>query len=289
MTTPTDPLRSLTDGSFRFQMALRPGEGGPFFAPTLHHGEVMAERRLLLATRASLYAAALPATGESLIATAGMVRAWLAESGSPAAPLPPPPAEDDPTALTAWCVRAGGTWEPDWVVLRRDEDGVFRLSAGVVCFPSGWSLADKVGRPLDEIHAPVPGLNAALGRQINTFLDRLKPGAVWLRDNWGLSADSALNHHPSLHLRPLTHEARLTATWLRYEEQLLARLPGSRDVLFGIRVGRVRLAEILPFPEVVHRLTTALRTMPEDVAAYKGIATARESLLRQLEALSPSG
>jgi len=283
MPSPTDPLRSLTDGSFRFQMSLRPGEGAPFFAPTPHHGEVMAERRTLLAAQAPRYAAAQPGTAGLLQATARLVREWTGGDDG----LPPVPAAGDAAALGDWCAQAGRCWEPDWVVMPRGEDGVYRLAAGCVCFPSGWALEDKLGRPLEEIHDPVPGLNAALGRQIHVFLERLKPGAVWWRDNWGLSADSALNHHPSLHLRPLTADARLTATWLRYEEQLLARLPESQDLLFGIRVGRVRLAEILPYPEVTRRLAEALRSMPDDVATYKGIAPARASLLAQLDAVIP--
>lgn len=287
MPSPTDPLRSLTDGSFRFQMALRPGEGAPFFAPTPHHGEVMAERRAQLAAHPALYATALPGCAPTLAAAAALVQGWMAEAGCPLPSLPPPPPNDDPIGLSAWCAQAGASWEPDWVILHRGADAAYRLVAGAVCFPSGWALLDKIGRPLDEIHGPVPGLNPLLSRQIHVFLDRLKPGAVWWRDNWGLSADSALNHHPSLHLRPLTPEAPLTTTWLRYEEQLLARLPGFQDILFGIRVGRVRLSEILPFPEVTRRLAEALRTMPEDVAAYKGIAPARASLLRQLDAVSP--
>lgn len=282
MPSPTDPLRSLTDGSFRFQMALRPGEGPPFFAPTPHHGEVMAERRALLTPQPNAYAAALPDTAPVLRATASLVQQWLAEAGTADPTLPPGPESDTPVDLARWCARAGSTWEPDWVVLSPDTESGSALLAGAVCFPSGWALLDKLGRPLHDVHAPVPGLNPALGRQITVFLDRLKPGAVWLRDNWGLSADSALNHHPSVPLRRLDSQAQLTATWLRYEEQLLCRLPDNSGILFAIRVGRVRLSEILPFPEVTRRLTTALRTMPEDVAAYKGIAVARASLLQQL-------
>jgi hypothetical protein len=286
MPSPTDPLRSLTDGPFRFQMALRPGPGAPFFCPTPHHAEVMAERKSLLSTHPHLYAASLTGTSELLNAAAALVHHWTSDTDSAPAPRPPAPHQATAATLAAWCAETGAAWEPDWVVLRRDPDATYRLVAGVVCFPSGWALDEKMGRPLDEIHAPVPGLNHALSRQIHTFLERLKPGAAWWRDNWGLSAVSARNHHPSIHQRPLAETASLSDTWLRYEEQLLAQLPGSQDVLFGIRVGRVRLAEILPFPEVTRRLAHALRTMPEDVAAYKGIALARPTLLRQLQTVA---
>lgn len=246
----------------------------------------MAQRRALLAAQPSVFAAAVPQAPRSLLeSAAALVQGWLTVPGfAPPPALPPVPTAGDPSlTLEAWCAEAGRYWEPDWVILERGEDAVYRLVAGCVCFPSGWALRDKIGQSLDAIHAPVPGLNESLGRQIHTFLDRLKPGGIWWRDNWGLSADSALNHHPSLLLRPLTAETPLSTTWLRYEEQLLARLPGSRDVLFGIRVGRVRLTEILPFPAVTGRLVEALKSMPEDVAVYKGIAPARASLLRQLQ------
>ncbi|MFN0130607.1 MAG: heme-dependent oxidative N-demethylase subunit alpha family protein [Verrucomicrobiales bacterium] len=285
MPSPTDPIRSLTDGSFRFQMALRPGEGAPFFAPTPLHGEVMGERRSLLRSRPDLYAASLPGCAHLLNATATLIARWLVQAQAPAGTLPPAEPDSNPAALHQWCADAGCVWEPDWVILQPDRDAAYRLVAGAVCFPSGWALTEKLGQPLDTIHQPVPGLNQSLGRPIHVFLARLQPGAVWWRDNWGLAADSALNHHPSLHLRSLTDDTPLTAVWLRYEEQLLTLIPESSSILFGIRVGRVRLSQILPFPEVTRRLIEALRSMPEDVAIYKGIAFARTSLLRQLESV----
>ena len=36
-------------------------------------------------------------------------------------------------------------------------DGLYRLIGGVLCFPSSWVLRDKLGRPISEVHGPVPG------------------------------------------------------------------------------------------------------------------------------------
>jgi len=287
MPTTPDPLRSLTTGTFRFQMALRPGDGSRFFAPGAGHAAVMAERRALLAQAAGSYAAALPGTAALLNATAALVHQWLTQTHHPDPPPPPAPLSGDAGTLAAWCAETGGRWEPDWVVLRRGEDAAYRLVAGAVCFPSGWSLPEKLGQPLDTIHAPVPGLNRSLGPPIHQFLERLKPDTVWWRDNWGLSADPALNHHPSVPRHRLTAAAHLSTTWLRREDQLLARLPGTPDILFGIRVSSVRLDEVTLTPEVTRRLADSLRSMPEDVATYKGIAPARDALVRELEAALP--
>ena len=282
-----DPLRSLARGDFRFRMALRPGDGSDFFAPGVEYADVIAERRGLLAQTPDRYAAALPGTAGLLKATTELVSRWLSQSRCPLTDhrithRPPPPPDGEARALTAWCAETGGHWEPDWVVLRRGEDAAYRLVAGVVCFPSGWSLPEKLGRPLDEIHDPVPGLNRSLGRPIHMFLERLPPDTVWWRDNWGMSADPALNHHPSIPRPRLTATARLTTTWLRREDQLLTRLPGSSDILFGIRVSVQRLDAMVSSPEEAGLLADALRSLPNDVADYKGISPARDALLREL-------
>ncbi|MEY4090242.1 MAG: hypothetical protein RJB55_2513, partial [Verrucomicrobiota bacterium] len=44
-----------------------------------------------------------------------------------------------------------------------------------LCFPTSWSLEEKIGRGLEEIHGPVPGLNAALGPSIHQVLGRHTP------------------------------------------------------------------------------------------------------------------
>jgi len=170
--------------------------------------------------------------------------------------------------------------------LRPDADGVFQVVAGVVCFPSLWSLPEKAGRPIHEVHGPVPGLNAAVGRQIDTFLGRLAVGDEWERENWGLSADDALDHHPR-HPRPaLTGAATLDSTWLRRERQLFARLPGG-GLVFGIRVSAHRLDRLCAsHPDLAPRIARALETMPEPVAAYKSVTHARAEIARRLRSLA---
>ncbi|MEZ5865467.1 MAG: DUF3445 domain-containing protein [Geminicoccaceae bacterium] len=45
----------------------------------------------------------------------------------------------------------------------------YRLVGAFVAFPSRWSLAEKIGRPMPAIHAPVPGLEAAIGGPVGLF------------------------------------------------------------------------------------------------------------------------
>lgn len=173
-------------------------------------------------------------------------------------------------------------WEPDFLLLKPDAAGDFRLVGGAVCFPSSWIPAEKLGLTIDEIHAPVPTVNAELGARIRTFLSRLPPGAVFERENWGLAAVPEMNMHPHRKLPRLTAETPLAEVSLRLEEQAFYALPESRGVLFLIRLTVHPLAALLADLEIRAGFARQLATMPEEIAAYKGLADARPSLLKQI-------
>ncbi len=174
-------------------------------------------------------------------------------------------------------------WEPDLLLLRRDASGHFRLVAGAVCFPSAWDLREKVGKTVDAIHAGVPTLNATLGSRIRAFLDRLPAGQTFERDNWGLAAHGERNAHPDRALPRLTADATLDTTWLRLEHQAFRALPQSGGLLFAIHLTVHPLGRVLQTPGARDRLARQLRSMPDPIAAYKGILPARDPLVRQLE------
>ena len=76
----------------------------------------------------------------------------------------------------------------------------------------------------------------------------------------------------------------LAEVWLRVEQQALVALPESAGVLFGIRITMHPLAEVKRDVVASERLARALRTMPEPVARYKGLAAARGQILEWLDA-----
>lgn len=200
----------------------------------------------------------------------------LREAGALFPDLPTAPSDAD--ALKELSRR----WEPDLLLLRRDPLGQFRLVAGAVCFPSAWDPREKVGKTVDAIHAGVPTLNATLGTRINAFLDRLPPGQTFERDNWGMAAHSQRNAHPDRALPRLTDDATLETTWLRLEHQAFRALPDSGGLLFAIHLTVHPLASVLRPPGARDRLARQLRSMPDPIAAYKGILPARDRLLHQL-------
>ena len=251
--------RLLRDGAFEFQMGLRRGDDA-FFQNNAESRAVLAERRRWFAREPERYAACEP-DGSAALAE------WLAFVHA----MNPGIAADSLVAL-------GETWEPDFLLLRQDEAGEFRLVAGCVCFPSHWALREKIGHPLAAIHAPVPTLNATLGAKIDSFLTRLRVGETWERWNWGLAATAELNDHPARGNARLGAAATLDACWFRAEHQAFRLLPETGSVLFAIRIEIVPLIEIAADRALALRLAGALLSMSPEIAAYKGVAAARERI-----------
>lgn len=264
------------DEDYRFHMGLRRGAPGEYFRAGAERAELCAERQRWLQQSPSTYSALLPA-GEPLLAeTIRLAREWNNLSSEQMEQLAGAPNAHDR------CVQLGGMWEPDFLLLQADAAGEFQLVGGCVCFPSSWSLAEKIGHPMASIHGPVPGLNASLGRSIDTFLVRLTPGSAWLRQNWGLSRSPERNQHPARLLPRLDATVDPSELWLRVEEQALVALPQSRGVLFTIRIRTEPLAAVRAERDAASRLARALRSMSPEVAAYKGLAAARERIIQLL-------
>ena len=254
-------------------MRFQRGKVGDSFNPWHEPANVLDQRRHWLRHEPDVYSALLPDGAPLLEEFIEQSRRWNFDP-----PLPSTGA--DPLAT----LRAiGESLEPDFLLLKPDEAGAMKLLAGCVCFPSSWSLGEKIGRPLDFIHSVVPGLNEQLGQPIAQFLRRMTPDIAWLRANWGLSRSAELNQHPKRALPRLDASVKLDEVWLRVEHQALVALPRTGGVLFGIRVVVHPLVEVKQNAEAAHGLRRALQTMPEPMAAYKGIDPARAALLKLLE------
>jgi hypothetical protein len=253
----------LKGGAFEFQMGLRRGDE-EFFRNRPENAALLSERAHWLAIDPERHTAQDPEGAGAITETIDFARA-----------VNPGLAADSLLIL-------GREWEPDFLLLRPDAAGIFRLVAGCVCFPSHWVLREKMGNPVSAIHAPVPTLNATLGAKIDTFLAGLRADTLWERWNWGLAATCELNDHPQRGLARLNAETPLDSCWFRSEHQAFRRLPASGAILFAIRLELVPLTALAEDRALAQRLAEALRTMPEEVAVYKGLATARFSLADRL-------
>ena len=181
---------------------------------------------------------------------------------------------------------AGQLVQEDLCILQEVE-GELRLTAGVLCFPNRWRLADKLGRPMLAIHEPVPSYAERLGKPVDRFIGMLAPDrSVW-RLNWSLTSDPAL-FQPVGHGRrdadpDITPANAGLLIFLRVERQTLRRLPRTGAVLFTIRTHQRPLEVLEDRPKELARLAEAVRNLPEDTARYKSITPFREALLAYLD------
>lgn len=277
----------FSEGDHRFQLGLRRGEPAEFFRPT--DPSLLQQRRHWLSGEIGggnrpLYAQFLPAGMPMLRECLRMALEWGSISPESAAHCESAAGAVATTEASAeCCARLGECWEPDFLLVHGDSEG-FPLAGGCVCFPSSWSLEGKTGLPLAAIHSVVPGLNASLGKGISTLLSRLTPGIAYFRHNWGLSLSAELNQHPVRNLPRLHAEVTLNEIHLRVEHQSLVLLPETGGILFGIRISMHPLTEVCQDSVAGERLARSLRSMEDDVAAYKGLSACREKVATMLEA-----
>ena len=277
-------------GHHRWVMGLRRAESlTEYFADQDPTGAVRQQRAAWFAQHPELYFAAQIDPGDPLCATVCQEMQTLArETGRDVAPIAvadvsgsqSPSDSTISHPLPSHALQSyAALWEPDLVWMAPDAAGRYRLIAGCVCFPSSWAVTEKLGLTMADIHAPVPGLNAALERQIDTFLTQLRPQEIWRRDNWNLASDDELNHHPSRPQIPWATEFQPSQVTIRFEHQLLLRLPRSGVILFGIRIALLPLPELLKFPPACERWATLIETMSPAAAAYKNLLPIRAPLL----------
>lgn len=178
--------------------------------------------------------------------------------------------------------------QEDLVLMRRGTEH-WRLAAASLSFPSAWLLAEKFGRPMHQVHGPVPGFgegtrNAML---IERMFDNLRPEAGMIRWNWSLFGDGRL-FHPDSHAAGLRFGAGAELAWFRLERQTFRKLPVSGDVLFTIRIYLDPLAELARRPEgaaIAGALGEQLAALTPEQAGYKGLLAEREALLARLTGL----
>lgn len=272
-----DWSRIFPEGDHRWSMGLRPADPADFFAPRDPTGEVLRERARWLADEPEKYAALLPEAIECLSETVDLANRWSMESGAPTVVGKASQAD-----AAAQLQALGRAWEADVVWLAPRAAGLFHVIGGIVCFPSSWALTEKLGLPIRDVHAPVPGLNQALGGQVDRFLAKLASGTAWSRENWSLSRSDERNQHTSRPREALDADTPLDEVRIRLEHQLLMRLPESGAVLFGIRIELVPLTELKREPAAAARFAKILRTMAPEAGSYKNFAAARAHLAELL-------
>lgn len=203
---------------------------------------------------------------------------------------------DDPAEPPLWT--AAKLVPEDLVLMRKGSNG-WRLAAASLSFPSSWTLSEKFGKPMADIHAPVPGFGRGtrMAELIERVFDNLRPDGPVQRWNWSLQGDRTL-------YLPFSHSERsergenqaprfpgddpLAAAHVRVERQTLRKLPETGDILFAIRIHLDPLAWMRAHPDgpaIAIKFAEQFEALSEVQLAYKGFSADCDRLAQALRAL----
>ena len=178
----------------------------------------------------------------------------------------------------------GSLVQEDFCILQK-ERGQYLLTAAVLCFPAHWSLAEKMGKPLIDIHGPVPAFAEQLGNPVERLFQNLSQEKPVQRVNWSLVDTDALYLPPShrrdrVAIGPEEIGERLR---LRVERQTLRRLPQSEAVVFGIRTYVYPLSQAIDGGDSAAALLARLEEMPKVMRTYKNLIDVKPALTAYLK------
>lgn len=164
----------------------------------------------------------------------------------------------------------------DDLVIMEQRSDQYHLTAASLCSPSHWLLMEKAGRPIREIHDPIPGFHRQLSAKIDRFFDHLRPQHPVVRYNWSLQADDALAQLPGA--PPTLSDA--SPLYYRVERQVLLRLPRSGGIAFSIRVYLHPLAMLAQTDGALPALIAAIEATPPQLSRYKGFDLVQAALAK---------
>ncbi|MEO1734189.1 MAG: DUF3445 domain-containing protein, partial [Pseudomonadota bacterium] len=132
----------------------------------------------------------------------------------------------DPMATLARLVQ-----EDLCILQKRGDEHV--LTAAALCFPAGWTLAEKFLKPLVRIHVPIERYDANVAKRVQRLFDGVQAGRPLWRFN-ALWYDQPDLHQPRLERDKQDRPSSRTGRYLRSERQIVLRLPQSDAVVFSI-------------------------------------------------------
>jgi Haem-dependent oxidative N-demethylase, alpha subunit-like len=297
--TTAAPYLPFSDGKpFALRMGLQPLPPAQWIEFDDACAAQLAEKRDLLATRHADVLQALPqsrpASQEALTLLLDHLRAYHADrfafDGGKLRNIATGEEWDIAHSSLHPLEQAGRLVQEDFCILQSDDNTLeetHRLTAGAVCFPSNWRLADKIGKKLAEVHGPVPGYAEKLAARVDRFFKNLAADAITWRANWLIHATPEL--FQAGHKLDAATAAAITSAnagerlWLRVERQTLRRLPQSGAVLFTIRTHLTPLGQAICSGKDARDLAAVIRSMPDAVAHYRHVNAFRPALLGWLD------
>lgn len=162
--------------------------------------------------------------------------------------------------------------EEDFCLLSPNNQGDYCLRAATLCAPTFWLLEEKLGKPIQQIHQPIPGFKEQLDHKVARFFSHIKAGQWLVRYNWTLS-ESPERFQPTrikVNGSPQASNSSPFPCFLRTERQVFTKL--SRGFLvFSILVDHIPINELREDPGWCREFMGLLNQLSPEMIAYKGI------------------
>jgi dimethylamine monooxygenase subunit A len=262
-----------------FTIGLRPLEAASWLDPDGERADDLAEKARLLAEKPEIV---IRSTPDTVASEADMLARLSVHMQADHGIAMPSRAQEASPLVTA-----SRHVQDDLVLMRRSPDG-WRLAAACLCFPASWSLAEKFDRPMDKIHADVPGWAGHMALRVARIFDNLGPDTHVWRLNWSID-DGPDRHRPAPKAGPKAWHAEperiAEIAHVRVERQTLYKSPATGDILFTIRTYHQPLAALTRQPDGLKNavgLRQQITDLGAEQLAYKGLASDRDALAAAL-------
>jgi dimethylamine monooxygenase subunit A len=171
----------------------------------------------------------------------------------------------------------------------------YRMAAAAVVF-SFDELQQKLGQPVEFLHAPVPGYEKHIRKSMNFTFSKLKVEQPMWRNKWGISpsaeldkplyGSSAAQEQRTMSADGVTEET-IKAKFLKVEYQTIRRLPKSSYLLFTINTMVDPIHALETVPPAASCLAASIRGMSPAMRKYKGIDNDEicEAVLKYLDSI----
>ena len=169
---------------------------------------------------------------------------------------------------------AGKLVQEDLILIKARNDGKYYLVAGSLCFPSEWSLLEKIGKNISQIHSPVPLINQNLGPVIDRFLTGIRPGQQFWRINFLTTSSprfSQLKNVKGMNSYrsgdKITKET-VDKLYMRNERETFTKLPKTGSILFSLKTYITPFSDLGPI--TAKNLGMLIKALPkETIRDYK--------------------
>lgn len=130
------------------------------------------------------------------------------------------------------------------VCLMQDGPEGHVLAGAILCFPASWTLSEKIGRPMMDIHGPVPEYDDDVGARVQRLFDAIRPERPLWRANAVMHHDPSLFHPKSEYDPPEVRRGQPGGRYLRSERQALRRLPATGAIVFTIHTTVIEVGNL---------------------------------------------